>query len=651
MFKLLNLGTVLLMGLVCQVTLAQITITSPQERIIYQRNSNNQTKIEIAGYVTSCVDRVQFRLVPLKSNPTAAALGTPIPLEGWSDLISTTTCGNFSNNVTVNGGWYRLELRSIKDESVMSTSQIEHVGVGEVFIVAGQSNATGGDANVSGPGASEDAVSSVNFQNVPIQKYTDIQLPCPEYVHLDQDTQTAPFGNYAWCWGTFGDKMVQKLGVPVMIFNAGWSSTGLWNWKESIDYQNPTPTISPFGYTFPDGLPFGHLRLTLNHYISQLGVRAILWHQGESDNIAERSKDDYYNDLKTIINESRTLSGKPDLAWLISRASRFTIDSETRIWQPVIDAQNAISGLGSPEERVSNVFPGPDTDPYFTPEYRSDEIHFSGTGLAFLAELWSDQMNEAFFEGSKPYVSNPSPNITIELTGNEVQYTAEAGWNEYSWLPANDCQNSLSSDRQWKPSPGLYRLKSMDGNRNIVYSPILYNPSSTPLPVILASFTAEVVAEKYIQLSWITTSEVNVSHFEIEKSHNAVDFERIGSIDSKSRNSSVLKYDFSDISKQFENNYYRLKIIDNDGSYSYSRKVNINFKPLIDIRIFPNPASDFITIESTNNLGEIEIYNLKGELIQRESIQAESHQLPINTLPSGLYILKSRYGSANFLKL
>ncbi len=628
---------------------AQVTITSPQDRVVYQRNSNNQINLNISGYTVDCVDKIEFRMLPRKSNIAGPLLGTAIPATGWYELISNSVCGNFSANVMVTGGWYQLEVRTIKNDNVISTYQVDHVGVGEVFVVAGQSNATGGDANVSGPGASEDAVSSVNFQNVPIQKYTDIKLLCPEYVHLDQYTKPAPFGNYAWCWGSFGDIMVQKLGVPVMIFNAGWSSTGLWNWKESIDFQNPTATTSPFGYTFPDGLPFGHLRLALNNYISQLGVRAILWHQGESDNILERTKSAYYDDLKSVIAESRALSGKPDLAWLVSRATRFSFNGVTRIWQPVIDAQNSISGLGLPEERVPYVFPGPDTDPYFSSEYRIDEVHFAGNGLKFLAELWSSQLDESFFQNSKPYAANTGPTIAISNANNQQTFTASTGFLKYEWLKDANCETVVSTSNSLSPTAGLFKLKSTDTNNNVVYSPYLYSASS-PLPVRLASFNSKVSEENTVNLTWTTTNESNFNRFEIQRGKSPTLFERIGIMDPKGTEQSYSNYHYSDTPHWTGEVYYRLKMIDNDGTYSYSRIINANINHLNKISIFPNPAYENIEITGPHNLGEIAIYNLQGIKVFENNYENATGTINIESLPKGLYVLKTKFGSKNFLK-
>ncbi len=650
MLKLLRSFHYCLFFLLSFQALSQVNITSPQDRVVYQRNNNNEHQVAISGYTVSCVDKIEFRLIPLKSSSAGVPLGTAIPASGWTELISNAICGNFSANVTVTGGWYQLEIRTVKNNNVIATNQVDHVGIGEVFVVAGQSNATGGDANVSGPGASQDAVSSVNFQNNPVLKYSDVKLPCPEYVHLDQNTKTAPFGNYAWCWGSFGDLMVEKLGVPVMIFNTGWSSTGLWNWKESIDYQSPTPTMSPFGYTFPDGLPFGHLRLALNNYISQLGVRAILWHQGESDNITERTKTAYYDDLKTVIEESRALSDKPDLAWLVSRATRFTINGTSRIWQPVIDAQNAISGLGTPAEKVPYVFPGPDTDPYFNTDYRIDEIHFAGNGLQFLAQLWADQLDPTFFQNSVPYVSQPGPTISETMVGNQATFTASAGYTKYEWLAENNCETIVANTVSFSPSPGLFRLKSTDANNNTVYSPYLF-ASSTPLPVRLASFQGQAAAEQLVNLTWTTASEINVNRFEIQRGKSPSAFESIGTLDSKGSEETYSKYYYSDKPNWSGQAYYRLKIIDNDATYSYSRIISTEINNRHKLSISPNPVSEILHITTERNLGEIVIYNMQGVKFLEGNYDQNNIELNIKSFPKGLYILKSKNGSEKFLKL
>lgn len=632
---------------------AQIILTSPQDRVVFQRNGNNQHTLQVSGYVQSCVDRIEYRLVPLSSSSSGPVLGTAAPATGWQEVSGPNICSNFTSSLTVSGGWYRLEARGIKAGQVTTTSSVDHVGVGEVFVVAGQSNSTGGDHHVSGPGAQEDAVSSVNFQNVPIKPYEQVQLPCYEYVHLNQDTKTAPFGNYAWCWGSFGDKMVQKLGVPVMIFNSGWSSTGLWNWKESIDFHNPLPTVTPWGYAFPQGLPFGHLRLALNNYIAQLGVRAVLWHQGESDNVVERTKAQYYDDLKEVIDASRSLSGKPNLPWLVARASRFTVNGTSRVWPPVIEAQNALSGMGLPEEHHPYVYPGPDTDPYFSAEYRSDSVHFSGPGLEFLAQQWANSLDEAFFLQAPAYEALPQPQIVSDGNGSTPVLMAQAGWSAYDWMDAGDCHVPLASGQQYAANPGLLKLKATDAYNNIVYTPSYFIPS-TALPVTLAYFKAEAQENKSVALSWSTTHETNADYFQIERGTDPNRFTALTQVAAQGESHKLTKYNFFD--QEFLQAptpiqyYYRLKMVDKDGSWSYSRIANAligDYQPLL---AYPNPAQNFLIIETSSPTQSIEIYNSKGQIVRQFQSVSYKTKIDLSTLSEGLYSVRAGRESYNFIK-
>lgn len=473
---------VLLFYSLAHVASAQLTVTFPATRAVFQRDNANQSTLYIGGTFSDCFDQIEARLVP-----RVADQGTPT---GWRVIKTNPVGGQFYGTMVVTGGWYDLQVRGVLDGTITGTSTVERVGIGEVFLVAGQSNATGGDGLPNGPGATDDRVNSVNFQNFnpnngTIQPYSSVQLPCPEFVHLDAEVKTAPFGNYAWCWGIFGDSLARKLNVPVLIFNAGWAGSAMFNWQESID-PNVT-TVSYFGTPYPAGLPFGHLRLALNYYIAQQGYRAVLWHHGEADNFIENSREGYRNGLRSIIQASRSLSGKADLAWVVARASRFTKDGNSRLWQPVIDAQNDVIGLNGndPNLVLPSVFPGPQTDPLEGGAFRtSDNIHFTGNGLVVLAQLWATNLDNTFFTNSQPYLSTPPPQVLAQCGGtNALTFQAPGGWVSYQWNPATDCNQTLNSGQNWTTSTGNYVLKVKDALQNTVFSPVVKVPVSTAAQV------------------------------------------------------------------------------------------------------------------------------------------------------------------------
>lgn len=633
-------------------TYSQIVVTFPSERAVFQRNNLNEVDVYIGGYVTQPYQKIEARFIP-----RVAGEGQPAPEGGgWSVIDNDLNGAQFLGSIRVKGGWYQLEVRGINSSGTSPVAYVSRVGAGEVFVVAGQSNATGGDSNPNGPGAAHDQVNSVNFQNLDpstltIAPYANVQLPCPEFVHLDAQVKTAPFGNYAWCWGAFGDKLYEKLRVPVMLFNGGWSSTGVSNWKQSIDPGGIT--TSAFGYTFPAGLPFGHLRLALNNYIGQLGVRAVIWHQGETDNFLEQPGDNTFNrylsELWDVIGASRNYSGKPNLAWVVARASRFTVNGVNRVSDNVVHAQNE---LINNDIQYPYVFQGPETDPYYSIEYRSDQVHFRGdgvtpspdgsvySGLISLAGFWADKITPEFLSQSNPYAATPPPAVAISTIGSQITFSGPSlpGGYQFNWLGSDDCNQVQSTSRQWTTAPGSYKLKIIDPNSNAIFSPMV-SVSTIALPVTWQSFSARVGTSGRIQVDWATSTELNASHFEIQRSTDAVTFSTIGTLKaaSKSKISTTYRYEEEMLPKGTY--YYRVKEVDVDGKYDLTRITSVRVEGTETVRVYPNPATDVITVESAQKMSKIQIFSSTGTLLRTVEPAQQSVQLNISGLPKGLYVI------------
>ncbi|MCF0069137.1 T9SS type A sorting domain-containing protein [Dyadobacter sp. CY261] len=637
-----------------QYAYPQLVVSFPTERAVFQRNNANEADVYIGGYITQYFQKVEARLTP-----RVAGEGQALPSDGsWITIDDQLSAGQFLGSVKIKGGWYQLEVRGVNGTTPSAAATVSRVGVGEVFVVAGQSNSTGGDSNPNGPGASHDQVNSVNFQNfdpstLTIAPYSNVQLPCPEFVHLDANVKTAPFGNYAWCWGSFGDKIYEKFHVPVMIFNGGWSSTGIDNWKQSTDPNGVT--TSAFGYTFPAGLPFGHLRLALNNYIAQLGIRAVLWHQGETDNFLEQPGDNTYNrylsSLWDVVNASRNYSGKPNLAWVVARASRFTVNGLSRVSGNVVNAQNE---LINNDGLYPNVFQGPETDPYYNIEYRQDEIHFRGdgvtpspdghiySGLIYLAGFWADKITTDFLNQSSPYSATPPPSVSAVYAsgGTQITFTGPSlpGGFEYNWLSADNCNQVQSTAQQWTIGTGLYKLKVVDANRNTVFSPMLNVPGSA-LPVTWQSFVARVGVTGRVNLDWSTASEVNASYFEVQRSLDSRNFSTIKTVSAIGNSKIISAYHYEDEYLPKGIYYYRLKEVDADGQSELTRIVSIRVDGTETAKIYPNPATDVVTVESAHALNRITVFTSAGKLVRSIQTTEKTLQLDIADLPKGLYVV------------
>jgi hypothetical protein len=118
-------------------------------------------------------------------------------------------------------------------------------------------------------------------------------------------------------------------------------------------------------------------------------------------------------------------------------------------------------------------------------------------------------------------------------------------------------------------------------------------------PVNLVSFTAKENNNR-AALAWITASEQNSSYFSVEKSNDAVNFTEIGIVNAQGNSSNLTAYEFED--RQFNStSYYRLKIVDKDGSFKYSTLAFL--KSDINVRVISN----------LDNRGELQIKAIVNE--------------------------------------
>ena len=170
---------------------------------------------------------------------------------------------------------------------------------------------------------------------------------------------------------------------------------------------------------------------------------------------------------------------------------------------------------------------------------------------------------------------------------------------------------------------------------------------SGSLPLTLVSFTGQWKNDKVL-LSWITESELNVSHFEIERSVTGNNFSKIGTEKAIGSNTLRQDYSFVDDVQNAPVIYYRLRMVDEDGRSKYSQVVVLKSNNHHAIGISPNPFTNKINIDydSKSNSGlEVTILDLNGKTLRINSyaISTGLNHLTINNtepLASGVYFLK-----------
>jgi Pectate lyase superfamily protein/Secretion system C-terminal sorting domain len=174
------------------------------------------------------------------------------------------------------------------------------------------------------------------------------------------------------------------------------------------------------------------------------------------------------------------------------------------------------------------------------------------------------------------------------------------------------------------------------------------------LPLELLDFTATMESECSVNLNWKTAVEENVQSFEIERSEDGKEFEKIAEVPARNAGESENNYFYSDISflPKDKTLYYRLKIMDKDGGFTYSpvRTITITASQLrkIDdkVTIAPNPASDYIMV-STNQMQrdkmmQIQIINAQGNIIKSfdARVDGSKKRIDVQSLISGIYKLR-----------
>lgn len=267
----------------------------------------------------------------------------------WQEVAATIDRDQFRAQVRVAaGGWYCLEVRLKQGPAVIASGAVEPFGVGEVFIVAGQSYST-----------------NCNDERLTV---TDPQRRVAAYdsqAHawrIADDPQPAPDGSDGGSiWPAFGDQLAAVLRVPIGLANVGVGATSSAQW-----------------------LPKSPLHERLIAVGQTLGrFRAVLWQQGESDVLARTTTDGYVANLVQIRDVAAKSWGF-EPPWLLAKSTLHPTVYNDAVEEEAI--RIAIDQLWQRPEFL----PGPDTD-ILGGENRGGPTtrrHFSGIGQRRAAALW-----------------------------------------------------------------------------------------------------------------------------------------------------------------------------------------------------------------------------------------------------------------------
>lgn len=294
-------------------------------------------------------------------------------------LIADVQNGVVSGTLRIPAGWHRLDVRCQAEPGPVAIGTVEPVGVGEVFVVAGQSYATNTNDEKLTISDAQQRVSALNTETGEWQ--------------VANDPQPAPDGSDGGSiWPPLGDALVTSLQVPVGFVNVAVGGTSSQQW-----------------------LPGGalHPRLAAAGRVLR-NCRAVLWQQGESDVIGKTDGDTYVSNIRTIRDKAFEAWGF-SVPWLLAKSTHHPTvyndpDGEGRI-------RNAIEVLS----KLPGFRPGPDTDE-LKGDHRGDvksRRHFTGLGQKKAADMWLASIRKELFDAQ---------GTSIQIGVSESDITPPAGF-------------------------------------------------------------------------------------------------------------------------------------------------------------------------------------------------------------------------------
>jgi len=245
------------------------------------------------------------------------------------------------------------------------------------------------------------------------------------------------------------------------------------------------------------------------------------------------------------------------------------------------------------------------------------------TPTTFLAGMQNESGNQGDLAGA---------GLVEDLTFNTINPTSNPDGLEYNGNKSNEIAFS-------DYLPLIANIASWDdetsNGENIL--PLSMEPFTIQTaPVKLTVFIAEVKGDEN-HLSWITESEINNDFFQIERSKNGKNFEDLEKIAGFGNTLNTRNYKFIDVNPYNGSNYYRLKQVDFDGKFEYSKIVrtdNTNSK----IRIYPTSTSNFVTIDmNEEQVASVTILNTVGQVVKNMTITEMKTTIDISNIPSGIY--------------
>jgi hypothetical protein len=228
------------------------------------------------------------------------------------------------------------------------------------------------------------------------------------------------------------------------------------------------------------------------------------------------------------------------------------------------------------------------------------------------------------------------------LTGGALSQLTIVGWNS----AASRWEKIASTPDATALLGGPSTLTAGSITTNGVLVPNSYSiftlgsTVSGPLPVTLISFKVLPNDAGQAILNWSTVHESNSKQFDVEHSIDGKDWILKGKVISQGESSALVNYVFIDPTPVAGENLYRLKMLDKDGTYAYSRIESISIGERSVIAFYPNPVTErlFVKIQDVNTVKEVKLYSINGDKVYSSPV-VEKSGIDVSRYNSGIYLV------------
>ena len=266
---------------------------------------------------------------------------------------------------------------------------------------------------------------------------------------------------------------------------------------------------------------------------------------------------------------------------------------------------------------------------------------------------------------AKPITSAISGRTSVHSDTVETYAVTNTTGSSYVWTILGGVKltggttNSITIDWDVAYTSGM--VKVIETNTIGCKGDTVYKPIVSIVPVEFLSFDAKRANER-VNLTWVTASEINNSHFEVERSVDNNRFEQVGTVKGNGTTSMMNTYKMVDNIKTIINSnattvYYRLKQVDYDGEFAYTPTVTVslNEKGSATAVLNPNPFKDAFTVEVTESAAttaEVYLLDGNGKMVRNFTMELNkgttAYQLTeLNELSSGMYFVRIITASGN----